>query len=316
MIVSEMPPTMISGLILNYRTADRTASCALSMWKEGVRKIYVVDNSDDGGSSIEELKVQIEALVQAGLYVEIVHSGSNLGFSAGVNRGLEWISETDPSHVLLINSDAQVEPGSLIKMYKDLMAADIVVPRIAQSDSFPSSSFAYYDSTLALITSRPILNPIRHASGCCLLLHERCVRSIRFDEDFFFYGEDVMLGYENRKNGVLEIECSEAVVLHASSASAKNGSIFYEYHINRAHWLLAKKTSVGYAKYLISLCARIIALPLRASIRCIRFKSINAWKGFALATCDVVTGRLRSLTPQESCTLKARELDKSNSFNE
>lgn len=289
--------TPITALVLHFRTPLKTLACLHSLQQEGINTAIVVDNSEDDGQSIADMQGGLRELQDAGFDTGILEPGCNLGFAAGVNLGLKHIASQQRSHVLLINSDARLVTGSLAHMLIALNTAPIIAPLIAQGDQLPTSAFSYYDRLLGLITSTPKIMPLRYASGCCLLIHADQTESPLFDEDFFFYGEDVMLGYTTQHKESPEHECVLASALHATSSSSKNGSLFYEYHINRSHWLLAKKLSSNRMEFFSFIAARCITLPLRALVRSLRFGTLTAFKGLILATSDILIGRCRSLTP-------------------
>lgn len=287
----------VVGLVLHFRTPEKTLDCLQALQKEGIKHTVVVDNSEDGGKSLTAMQVSLSALECSGHAISLLQPGHNLGFAAGVACGLKYISGLAPAHVLLINSDARLESGSLAHMRSALASAEIVAPQIAQNNRPPSSSYAYYDRLLALITRTPKLNPIAHASGCCLLIHHNRIQKPLFDQAFFFYGEDVMLGAQCQQQGTPIIECPQALVAHSTSSSAKNGSFFYEYHISRAHWLLAKKLARNRTELALMLGARCLTLPLRALVRSLRFGSLVPCKGLTIATLDALRGRWRRFTP-------------------
>lgn len=293
--------TPITGLVLHFRTPEKTLVCLSSLQQEGVCKVVIVDNSEDWGRSIAAMQTDMDVLRNTGLDVTVINPERNLGFASGVNMGLAHVAAApQPSHVLLINSDARLAPGALKHMILTLKANSLIAPRIAQGDQLPTSPFAYYDRLLGLITSSPKLMPLRHASGCCLLIPANRACQPLFDQDFFFYGEDVMLGFTSEQNNITELECPQAIARHATSSSAKNGSMFYEYHMNRAHWLLARKLARNPLEQCMFIAARCITLPLRALVRSLRFRSLVAWRGLFEATKDVLRSRSRSFTPKSS----------------
>lgn len=289
--------TPIIGLVLHFRTPEKTLACLRSLQQEGIRKVIVVDNSEDDGQSIAAMHDELDGLRNASFDTEVLHPGRNLGFAAGVNMGLAHISARQTSHVLLINSDARLAPSALGHMRRALQSATIIAPRIAQGSEVPKSPFAYYDRLLGLITHKPHITPLRYASGCCLLIEADQVHQPLFDQDFFFYGEDTFLGFTTEQRSISKQECPQAYASHATSSSAKNGSLFYEYHMNRAHWLLARKLARNRLELCAFIAARCMTLPLRALIRSLRFRSLIAWKGLLMATFDALRGRCRSLTP-------------------
>ncbi|WP_323753987.1 glycosyltransferase family 2 protein [Marinobacter sp.] len=292
-----MNKKQITGLILHFRTPQKTLACLNSLQDEGIGKAVIIDNSEDHGKSIDSIQDNLNALNGMGLSTEILSPNHNLGFAEGVNAGLTHIQSKQANHVLLINSDAYLATGSLERMYLELQASPFVSPHIARCNHAPSSPLVYYDCLLGLITPTPKVKPLRYTSGCCLLIHRDHAKAPLFDQDFFFYGEDVMLSHDAQKNGYSVRLCRSATVYHETSSSAKNGSLFYEYHINRAHWLLARKLSNHPFELILFIVARCFTLPLRALVRSVRFRSLTAWNGLFAATIDILGGRRQSVTP-------------------
>lgn len=288
----------VVGLTLHFRTPAQTLSCLRSLHTEGIRHAVVVDNSEDGGKSLATIQAHLEELKASGLRIDVVTSERNLGFAQGVNAGLTRAVATRASSVLLINSDARLERGALAALAQNLSNADVTIPLVRPQLGAPASSlFGFYQRMFALVLRKYQPGCLRYPSGCCLLLRAEMALSPLFDKDFFFYGEDVMLGYNLHTRGANVVECPSAVIVHAGSGSAKNGSLFYEYHLNRGHWLLARKLAKNRFETAVFLAARCVTLPLRATIRSMRFRSLAAWKGLLAATFDVVRGRCRSFTP-------------------
>jgi GT2 family glycosyltransferase len=291
----------VIGLVLHFRTPDRTLACLHSLANEGIRQTVLVDNSEDGGQSIQAMQAGLARLADAGLRVDVLQPGRNLGFAAGVGLGLEHVTRNQRAPVLLINSDAMLERGALAAMINSLRdAACVALAARSSPEAPPSSSIVFYQRLLALYLRRSSVGALRYPSGCCLLIRADQVRPDLFDQDFFFYGEDVMLGFDLARRGVSVAECRDAAVIHAGSASAKNGSMFYEYHMVRAHWLLARKLARNGFERSLFVATRCLTLPLRACVRSVRGRSLTPWHGLFAATADVIRGRCRSFTPPAS----------------
>ena len=289
---------VVVGLVLHFRTPERTLTCLRSLADDGIGEVVLVDNSEDAGRSIEAMQSGLARLADAGLRVEVLQPARNLGFAAGVGMGLEHVSRNQRASVLLLNSDAMLERGALAAMINSLRdAACIALPARSSSGASPSPSIVFYQRLLALYLRRSSAGALRYPSGCCLLIRADQVRPDLFDKDFFFYGEDVMLGFDLARRGVSVAECKEATVIHAGSASAKNGSMFYEYHMVRAHWLLARKLARNGFERNLFVAARCVTMPLRACVRSVRGRSLTPWRGLFAATADVLRGRCRSFTP-------------------
>jgi GT2 family glycosyltransferase len=288
----------IVGLVLHFRTPERTLTCLQSLADEGIGRVVLVDNSEDAGQSVQAMQPGLARLADAGLRVDVLQPARNLGFAAGVGLGLEHMSRYQRAPVLLINSDATLERGALTAMRGLLPQHGLVVPQLARQSGQPGvSAFAYYQCLTALILRSREPGTVVHPSGCCLLIRTDQVRPDLFDADFFFYGEDVMLGCDLARRGVGVAECMDATVIHAGSGSAKNGSMFYEYHMVRAHWLLARKLARNGAEQALFVVTRCLTLPLRACVRSVRGRSLTPWRGLFAATADVLRGRCRGFTP-------------------
>lgn len=288
----------VTGLVLHFRTPERTLSCIQSLADNGIDRVVVVDNSEDRGRSLGLMAFGLTEIRAEGVRVDVVTPARNLGFAGGVYQGIAAIGAPPSGHVLLINSDAVLEQGALEHMMTALSNARLVVPLVRERERGAATSLiAYYQRAFALILRSRWFGTVRHPSGCCLLIRKDLIEPRLFDQDFFFYGEDAMLGFELLRRGIAVAECVDAHVLHSGSASARNGSMFYEYHMNRAHWLLARKLSRNGFERLLFIGARCVTLPMRATVRSIRFRSLVPWRGLCCCTVDLLRGRCRSLTP-------------------
>lgn len=288
------------ALILHFRHADLTASCLDALVAEGMLRAVVVDNSEDAGASLHELRPRLAELSAMGAEIVLVEPGRNLGFSAGVNLAIRSARQHfGPTDVLVMNNDARLMRGSLQSLRDRLAcgAAGSVVAPVIRSPDGTEIRGAWYQRLLGLYFLRPAPGCVRYLSGCCLAVPMQLCSEPLFNEDFFFYGEDVELSARLARMGVqLEIDDS-ALVEHAATSSSRNGSLFYEYHMNRAHLLLASRLNQRAIARVVATCGRLLTLPVRAAIRTVRFRAFTPWRGLALALFDVARGRLRTLTP-------------------
>jgi GT2 family glycosyltransferase len=97
--------------------------------------------------------------------------------------------------------------------------------------------------------------------------------------------------------GISLVDVPEGTVIHRGSGSSGNGSLFYEYHMCRAHILLTGKLGHAWPVRMLLLVGRAVTLTLRAAVRSVRYRSLRPWRGLAMAVWDVTRGRLRTLTP-------------------
>jgi len=261
----------IVGLVLNYRDADRTIKCIGSLLDDGIAHVLVWDNSEDEGFSAEAIRTRLKQEAR----VTVETSSSNLGFAAGVNRGLEWIREHFPyAWVLLINNDAVLLNSATNALAQALTTnpnAVIAYPIIDHACRLVGP--AYYQRQLGLITKIKLPGSILHASGCCQLLASERLEGTWFDEDFFMYGEDVELGWRLGPNRMVHV--ARVLVKHEGSVSSKMGSAFYEARMVAAHLLLAHKLSMSQIEYNIFTGCRYLTLMSRAVLRALRYRSLT-----------------------------------------
>lgn len=264
---------VIVGLTLHYRDASRTFNCLRSLLEGGVSHVLVWDNSADGEASAAEL----ERLMGSERRYRIVTVNRNLGFAAGVNRGLETLAVEFPdSPVLLINNDATLLPDAL-RVFRDALEAspnaEVLYPDIDHGGWVRGT--VYYHRLTGLITDRRLPGSFPYASGCCLLVNLPKSGATLFDEDFFMYGEDIELGARlSRRNGAM-VHVPKLLVHHEGSASSRMGSQFYETRVVAAQWIIASKLSERRLDRMMVIMLRGVWLGARALARSLRFRSLT-----------------------------------------
>ena len=273
----------IIGLTLHYRHAALTDRCVRSLLADGADAVLVWDNTGDGGESAKSITVCQEQPDRVALEI----SPANLGFAAGVNRGIEVIlARWLQAWVFLLNNDAEVLPGAVSTLSEALAvhsSAVVAFPLIDQGDRF--SGATYYQRHFGLLSSRPLPASVMHPSGCALLIAPERIELPLFDEDFFMYGEDVMLGARLGPQRMVHVP--EVLVRHAGNAGSGQGSAFYEERMVAAHWLLARKLAKNRLELGLYLLGRALSLSARALLRALRQRSLvpltALWRGWRLA---------------------------------
>lgn len=291
----QVPGTI--ALVLHFRDAVRTSRCLASLERERIPRVMLVDNSGDGGASLGSLLARA-AESCPGLAIDVLDPGVNLGFSAGVNRGLERIRELHgEACVLLLNSDADLRPGAHEAMRDGIRGGLELASAWMMGKDGSRLGWAYYQPFAAILSVREWPGAFRYQSACCMLLAPALAARPLLDECFFFYGEDIELGWRLSRAGIAHGVVDGAAVDHEGSAASRNGSLFYEYHMVRAHLLLPGRLARPGPARLAMHLARWISLPLRCMVRSVRLRSMTPWRGLLLAWSDVVAGRARSLVP-------------------
>ena len=210
-------------VILNFRTPEVSINCLGSL--AGVigevpgTRVLVVDNGS-GDDSVEKLAAAISANHWEP-WCELMPLPINLGFAAGNNRGIDRLAGVSCPWVLLLNSDTIVHPGALRRSL-EVMQTDAKIGmmscRLLNADGstqnctrpFPSPVrlmicafglpwilprwFGWanvYDVPDAMLDQRRDCDWI---IGAYMFIRRAALDQVRgFDEDFFFYGEDIEL---------------------------------------------------------------------------------------------------------------------------
>lgn len=279
----------VCAIVLDYRGAEKTSKCLLSLVGQGIRTAYVLDNSGAKSSS-KDLSQAIERvrLTDPGFSIVILSAGENLGFGRGVNFVLrhDRRSESPHDYYLLLNNDAVAGSG-LVAGMKARFVNDpdvaLVAPRILSDD--PGREFGiWYHRYFGLLLSRPGPGRFHYFTGCCLLFGKNLVADTGiFDEAFFMYGEDAELGWRITRQGKKMVCASDVFVRHGLGPSVKRASLFYEYHMVRSHLLVSLKTYIHPAETPFLILAKYLSLALRGIVRSLRYRTWVPLGGFCLA---------------------------------
>jgi GT2 family glycosyltransferase len=230
----------VDVVVVSYNSAATLRRCVEPLAAGEAVRVFVVDNaSQDGG---------VETL--GGLDVTIIRLEENRGFGHGCNYG--WRAGSAP-HVLFLNPDAVLEPGSL-ELLVDALDEDtsvgIAAPRIFDADGqldFSMRRFPRLRSTYAQalflhrlfphatwtdeVVRRPDLYVLpaspEWVSGACFLIRRSLLDALGgFDDGFFMYSEDSDLCHRAAVAGWRISFVPEAVVVHLGGASASRSSLF------------------------------------------------------------------------------------------
>ena len=262
------------AVILDYRNPDMTIRCTESLRHEGFTSVVIVDNSEDGSIS-PVLESFLNNLNPNGLPEDIVvlTSRRNRGFAGGMNFALKWlIRHRNLDFYLLLNNDAVMTAGSL-KQLIAVSAKNADTCLVAPSHLGENSpGRLWYQKTFGLVSKKKLPGAFPYLSGCCLLVPRKLARDRFFDEDFFMYGEDVLLGWKMQQTRH-KLAVADISLYHLGSASAPHGGFFYEYHVVRGHFLLAAKLSCSNLERILMFLGRTLALGARAAMRSFRQRS-------------------------------------------
>lgn len=241
----------VCSLVLNWNRRDLTLECLASLRALDVppgvtHRVLLVDNGSEDDS--------LAAVRAAYPEVELLALPHNLGFAGGMNAGLRRALESQADWTLLVNNDATVDPGMLVRLLGAAAAAQdgrvtgrdgavgLLAPTIYFHDRpqvvWPSAgrrrrlTLAPRDTTAAPPSRGPY--DVDWANGCCVLVAADLWRAIGlFDARYRFYYEDHDLALRARAAGWRLLHVPEARAWHRVAASTGEGSPRQRYLLAR-----------------------------------------------------------------------------------
>lgn len=288
--VREVSPAKCTIIIVAYNCWDHIFRCLEALKAQTVSgfRIVVVDNG-------EAIPTQLER-VKSYQNITYINSGSNLGFAAGNNCGLENVGSAE--WVMLLNPDT-------------VSAADFLEKMLAATVEFPN--FSFFGARLLQAKNPALLDgdgDCYHVSGlpwrsgmglpapqpsarareifapcaAAALYRSSALREVGgFDEDFFCYVEDVDLGFRLRLAGHRCLTVTDAKVLHVGSATTVKRSPFYIYHGQRNLIWTYVKNMPGMLFWLF--------LPLHVALNIagvLRYALVGEFRVVWRAKCDAI----------------------------
>jgi GT2 family glycosyltransferase len=186
--------------------------------------------------------------------VQLIQTGSNLGYAAGVNRGLEDLGDADA--VALVNSDAFVEPDWLRPLAAALDADPAVgaaspkilftgepgsPPRINNAGNELGRTWEVHDRGYGELDHGQFdrEEDVWGWCGAAVLLRREYLDAVgRFDERLFMYVEDADLSWRGARRGWRYRYVPASVVRHEHRASSGGERTPRLDHLNRRNRLV------------------------------------------------------------------------------
>ncbi len=196
-------------VVLHWNDEKQTIRCLrrLEGWSVLKPKIILVNN----GSPIS-----LNEDVVGHLNFTIIENEENLGFAGGNNRGIECAMTDSADHILLLNSDAEIAEGAIIKMMEVLEANPdfySLGPVLVEGSSrhFGGRDMAKHLNTRMVATSKnqgKELHEVDYVPGTIFLAAQKSFRDIGLlDEEYFYSGEIADFCFRikryGKRNGIL-----------------------------------------------------------------------------------------------------------------
>ncbi len=301
-----VPRKRLAAVVLNYRTPDDTLLAVRSLLasRRPFDDVIVVNND-----STESARAALAAVWPR---IRYLHTGTNLGFSGGMNVGIRDALTRGADRVLLANSDVIVPPDCAERLEQCLDAtprSGIAGPLVlARSDpgQVASLGISYAPFTGRMrhggvgartaSLGRPGGRVVDAVSGCLMLVKREVFEAVGLlDEDYFFSFEDLDFCLRARRAGFATVLAGSAAVYHQGGRSIGANTPRRLYFASRNHLLLARRNdpSAGRLASLLRGCS-IVLLNLAHAVRS-RGGSLPARLGaVARGTRDYAAGRFGS----------------------
>jgi GT2 family glycosyltransferase len=231
----------LSVIVVNYNTRQLLDECLAALAEaetpDGGMEIIVVDNGSDDGSPQMVARNYPE--------VRVIASNINRGFSAANNQGS---AVARGEYLLFLNSDtrsgqrALVEPLDYLREHEDVGAITVrlVYPNGERDPDnhrgFPTpwNAFCHFAGLSRLFPDNPRFNgyfrsfedfsqthEVPVIAGSFMMMPKRIDRQLGgWDEQYFFYGEDIDYCYRIHLAGCRIIYYPHVEVLHYKGASS------------------------------------------------------------------------------------------------
>lgn len=239
----------LSIIILSYNTKDITLDAIKSIEKNyptevksGNFEVIVTDNQSPDGSYEAFIDYKKHTTIKS---FHVVDNGGNIGFAAGNNKGLPY---TKGRYVLFLNPDTIVYKETLTHLvafmdnHPDAGACSCkLINKDGEMDFnchrgfptpwnaltffsglqrvFPKSRlFAGYTQGWKDLNSTHVVDAIE---GAFMLVRREVGEKVGWwDEDYFFYGEDIQFCYDINKLGKKIYYIPEVSIMHIGGASS------------------------------------------------------------------------------------------------
>lgn len=242
-------------VILTLNNYLDTYECVNSVLSSNfkITSIVIVDN----GSQDDSIKKLLADFGNNSI-IHFIFNNQNFGFAAGVNVGLRYSLEQSADYVLLLNNDTIIDKNCISYLISEISkdpSIAIAGPRIfyySNPDKIWQGGgyFSYLRAGIIVPEKNRLVTEIDEKTkkvtfltGCAMLIKSNIFEKIGFfDEDYFFYAEDVDFCLKAVKAGFTLGYVPCAKVWHKIGSIARDRTnAFFLYHIARSKIVLLRK---------------------------------------------------------------------------
>jgi len=243
----------------NFKTLERALSSILQNISDNDEIILVDNHSTDDSIEILETNDCFKK-------IKIIKNSCNAGYSIACNQG---ISEASGKYSIICNNDIELESSFLHDLEKIISANKsfgLIGPKIVNSDESIINS--YSENKIGILNQldffgrffRPRSNivsikQVETLRGPCIVMNPEITKDIgNFDEEFFFYHEEVEFCHRiSRSNKWKVLYSPEIKIKHYGGVSSRK--YFKESRIEffRSRILFWNKTLPFYKRFIVKI---------------------------------------------------------------
>ncbi len=254
----------LSIIILNFNNREiisKSLNLLKDIKKQVSSEVVVVDNASCD-KSVEMMKNNFPE-------IKLIENKENIGFSAGNNLA---VKKAKGRYLLFINGDVLVSPENILLLLKFLRKnkkIGVVTPKLKLRDGrmdsdchrgFPTpwGAFCYFSGLEKIFPRNRLfsqyhqfylnLDKPHQIDACCgafmLVRREVGDRIGWWDENYFFYGEDIDFCYRAKEKGWQIFYYPKAKAIHYKGASSGLREETKDIKINRQTRIKAAKESI------------------------------------------------------------------------
>lgn len=189
----------VAAVLLSWNDAERVARLLerLLTLRPAPDRVLIVDNGSSDGTA--------DRIAAACGECEVLRLDDNHGFAGAANRGIERAIGSGAEWVWLLNTDLTLPDDTLAKLATAAaadarcgMSAPVLVESDGNVQAWGGGRVSLWTGVSRHITSKD--EQPHYLTGACLLMRASMLREIGlFDERYFFYWEDVDLGFRARR---------------------------------------------------------------------------------------------------------------------
>jgi hypothetical protein len=251
--------TVLSIIIVSFNARTDLERCLDSLRAAPPatpHEIVVVDNASTDGSAAA-------ARGRAGVRVDVIDAGANVGFARACNIG---IRASQGTYLLLLNSDTTVPAGAIDALFAELQRdpeVAVVGPRLVDEAGRAELSFGamitpFSEWRQKRVARRGLVEKITRrrcypdwVSGACLLVSRADADAAGLlDERFFMYTEDVDFCASIRGLGRRILFTPDVEVVHARGRSVASAPEATHAAYRRSHLAFYEKHHPAWAPFL------------------------------------------------------------------